>query len=184
MKQTILASSAVLALFIGDVSVAAPPDLAGTTWNLNGKFKANATVTCKVGGSHSSPAGKQPNIKATLTFNSDGSFSWSNDTLSPVSGVAGTWRQKGKKVELNFNNPSSVSYIRMFGTQYFSSKNSSAEVTPNKYKFFATTNGKGTKLEVTENGGFKLKASASYAGSSNTCNYNLKLQRVYKGTPG
>jgi hypothetical protein len=184
MKKTSLISSVVLALTISEGTWAAE-SVAGKTFDLTGKFGGSAKVSCRVGGSRAVPIRAQKRLAATITFNEDGTFAWSNDALQPGLSGTGEWAQSGAKIELDFDAPSSMSYLRLFGDQQISTQSQGASATgtfePARYDFFARTNSKATSLTVTEKGGFKVNASASFQGSSNTCKYKINLNRVYKG---
>jgi hypothetical protein len=184
MKRALLIGSTVLALAAGD-GAAAAPSVAGRTFNLVGKFGGSANVTCRVGGTHGAPLKARKKLGATITFNEDGTFQWSNDALQVGPIGTGDWSQQGSRIELDFDNPSSMSYLQMFGFQQINVQSGGASASgnfsPAKYDFFAKINGKGDKLVVTEKGGFRFKANASAYGGANSCNYVVNLNRTYNG---
>lgn len=185
MKKTFLIGSMVLAVAAGDSALAAPPSVAGKTFSLVGKLGGGATVTCKIGGTHGAPIKARKKLGATITFNEDGTFAWSNDALQVGLVGTGDWTQSGGKIDLDFDNPSSMSFLQIFGNQQISVQSGGASANgsfgPAKYDFFAKINGKGDKLAVTEKGGFKFNANASAGGSSNSCKYAMNLNRTYSG---
>jgi hypothetical protein len=158
--------------------------VAGVTYQLKGKFGGSAGVTCRVGGTHNQNIKARRKLGATITFNEDGTFAWSGDALL-IGTYTGQWTQKGTKVDLDFDNPGTMSFLQMFGNQTVSSNAGGASFSgtfsPTKYDFKAKINAKGNKIEVIEKTGFKMDASASAAGSSNSCKYNLRLTREYTG---
>jgi hypothetical protein len=185
MKKTSLIGSVVLALMASEGAWAGE-SVAGKTFNLTGKFGGSAKVSCRVGGAHGQRFKAQKNLAATIAFNEDGTFEWSNDDALQVGQSAtGEWEQAGSKIDLLFDDPNSMSYLRLFGNQQASAQSQGASVTGNfesgKYDFSAKTNSKATSLVVTEKGGFKLNAGASFGGSSNSCKFKINLNRVYKG---
>jgi hypothetical protein len=184
MKKTSLIGSVVLALMASEGAWAGE-SVAGKTFNLTGKFGGSAKVSCRVGGAHGQRFKAQKNLAATIAFNEDGTFEWSNDALQIGQSATGEWEQAGSKIDLLFDDPNSMSYLRLFGNQQVSAQSQGASVTgdfePARYDFFARTNSKATSLVVTEKGGFKLNADASSGGSSNSCKYKINLNRVYKG---
>lgn len=184
MKRALLIGSTVLALAAGD-GAAAAPSVAGRTFNLAGKFGGSANVACKIGGARGNPIKARKKLGATITFNEDGTFEWSNDALQVGLRGTGDWSQHGSTIDLDFDHPSSMSFLQLFGNRQINAQaggaNASGNFSPAKYDFFAKINGNGTKLAVTEKGGFRFKANASYGGSSDSCNYAVSLNRTYSG---
>ncbi|WP_158002435.1 hypothetical protein [Methyloterricola oryzae] len=159
----------------------AASSVAGKTFDLTGKFGGSVSAACKIGGSRSQKVAAKKSLTAQITFNEDGTFTWSNDTLGI--GVAdGTWTQKGSKLDLDFDDPAAFSFIWMYGASLTTSiPGGSATGSPTKYAFGGTINGKGTSLSVVESGGFKIDASAAMGGGSNACKYKYSVNRKYKG---
>jgi hypothetical protein len=186
MSKPLLWGSLIFALTAGDAALAAP-DLVGKTFTMTGKFTGNAAAACKVGGSRAVPIRAQRNLSATITFLDGNAFEWSDEglTIGAFSGVTGHWTQRGNRIDLDFDedNLSGIKVLsERMGEQNFSLPGGSANFQTTKYDFSARTNAKGSKLIVTESGGFKIKASASAGGGSNSCSYRIKLKRIYKGS--
>lgn len=182
MNKAFVGVGVFLGLFVSDASMAVP-SVAGKTYNLSGKFGGSVAAACRFGGSHGEKIRSRKGLTARITFNEDGTFSWSNDTLG-AGAIDGEWTQKGGKLDLDFDDPSAFSYIWRFGDSYsVGIPGGSAGVSPLKYDFSGKLNGSGTSLSVEESGGFKVDASASFAGSSNACKYKLRVNRTYKGKP-
>ena len=181
MNKAFVAGVVFLGLSAADVSVAAVPSVAGKTFALAGKFGGNVAVACRIGGSHGQKVTARRGLTAQISFNEDGTFSWSNDTLG-AGVLSGEWTQKGGKLDLDFDDPSAVSYIWLFGESYSTGiPGGSASASPLKYDFSGKLNGNGTSLKVIESGGFKIDASASLGGGSNSCKYRIRVNRTYTG---
>jgi hypothetical protein len=191
MKKTWFASSLVLFFAAGDVAFAAANDVSNTTWNLVGKFSFTPTVSCaKGGGANPGKKDVKLNLKPTIAFNADKSFTLSGDALTTGFGANGTWSQKGGKLDLDFASQYNSALATMLDTlkKAWEGTSSAGGATANwkwsnpKYSFSGTVNGKGTVLKVNESTSIKLTAKASYGGFSNTCTYNFKWNRSYTGT--
>lgn len=180
MKKALVVGTAILGFGLNGAAMAAS-SVAGKTFDLTGKFGGSVSAACRIGGSRSQKVAAKKNLTAQITFNEDGTFNWSNDTLGV--GVAdGTWTQKGSKLDLDFDDPTAFSYIRVFGDSLTTSiPGGSATVSPTKYDFRGTLNGKGTSLSIVESGGFKINASAAMGGGANACTYKYSVNRKYKG---
>jgi hypothetical protein len=186
MNKTLLrVGSSVLAAMVGGGAWAAD-SVAGKTFDLTGKFGGAVAVACKFGGAHSQKIKAQKNLAVTLHFNEDGTFAWSNDALQPGLGATGEWVQNNSKIDLDFDDPSSMSFLQIFGNQQINASSQGANLngqfSPSKYDFSAKVNAKATSIAVVEKGGFKVDAEASAAGSSNRCKYKVSLNRTYRGT--
>lgn len=180
MKKTSLMSLLALALMASGTSWAASP-LEDSSWTLKGKFSGSTSVRCKIGGFRGVPIKPRNNLSATLSLNADGTFVWSNDTLGPAVSASGQWTQNGNKLDFDFDDPSSVSYIQLFGSRYVGLPGGGAQFSPAKYDFYGETNAAGTKLKIVEKGGFTVNASASMGGGANACKFKVSISRNYKG---
>lgn len=182
-KTSIVIGSMVLALMACDSANAAAASVAGKNFALTGKFGVSVVVSCRVGGTHSQKVAKQKNLVSNIRFNEDGSFEWYGDALQIGATGVGEWTQKGSKIDLDFTDKS-MSYLQVFGNQtlntYSQGASFNANTSPVKYNFSAKLVGK-DGLTVTETGGFKASAQASYQGHSNSCGYRVNLTRTYKG---
>lgn len=162
----------------------AAPSVAGVSYTLKGSFGGGIGVTCRVGGTHGQKIKARRKLGATISFKEDGTFEWSGDALL-VGTYTGEWTQQGTKIDLDFDNPGTMSFLQMFGNQtvsgYAGGGSYEGSFSPTKYDFKAKINPKGNKIEVIEKTGFKIDASASFGGSSNSCKYNVRLTREYTG---
>lgn len=184
MQKKRIGFSLMVMILAGGTAEAKVLSVAGKSYNITGKFGGSVEVSCKYGGSRKMPfSAARSGLNATITFNEDGTFAWSNDSLA-FGQYSGDWKQKGGKLDIDFDDPGSMSYLKRFGESYSRTLASgNASITPLKYNFSANVNGKG-KLTVTESSGFRAKASASAAGVTNTCSYKVSLKRTYSGTVG
>ena len=185
-------------LLLAGFAQAAPPSIAGTSWELAGKFSGKASVKCQFGGSRSVPIKGRKNLKGTIYFDDgdvigdgEGTFSWQDQSFSVVT-VTGTWEQQGAKFTFAFDHwydspmAAFASALSGMPVQWDVSQggaNASLNaLNPTKLTLSGTINAKGNKLTLVESMGFKFDASASYAGSFNSCSYNFSnLGRSYSG---
>jgi hypothetical protein len=198
-------------------------EIGGTSWNLSGKVSGKVGVTCKVGGravSAATPVKKyfresdvnaNRKLDAKITFSpgalqpdgvtSAGTFEWTEDELSALPALTGTWEQKKNRIGLKFDNwaasPISVAanamaqgFSAIAGNSYSQggatlSIEDTDEFDDNvKYNFGGKLNPNGTSLSISEVFGFKFKATGSAMGASNTCTFKISsFGRNYKGTP-
>ncbi len=182
-KISFILGCVVIASLGYETASAASASLGGQTFALKGSFGGSVAVSCRAGGSHAQKFKARKNLVANIAFHEDGTFDWYGDALHIGGTGKGEWTQSGNKTELDFDDPNSMSYLRVFGNQQLSSYSNDASfgatISPAKYGFSAKIVGK--TLTVTETSGFKADAQASYAGSSNSCGYRINLSRVYRG---
>jgi hypothetical protein len=191
MKKTWFASSLILFLAAGNVAAAAKNDVSNTTWNLVGKFNFTPSGSCTRGGG-AKPGTKQvkANLRPTITFNGDKTFTLSSDALTTGFGATGTWSQKNGNIDLDFASQYNSALATMLDTlqKAWQGTTSAGGATARwkwsnaKYSFSGTVNPRGTVLKINESTSIKLTAKASYGGFSNTCTYNFKWNRSYTGT--
>lgn len=182
MKNAITMGILVMALGVGQSALAASASVSGKTFSLTGKFTGAGNFNCPGIPAQRVPIQKQKNISATITFNEDGSFVWSGDTLYPFE-ANGDWSQRGSRIDLDFDNPTTMSYLQKIGEQqasgYANGASGSANISPSKYDFSAKI--RGSKLTIKETGGYRIKVSASALGHSASCKFKLSLTRSYTG---
>lgn len=192
MKKIWLASYLLMSLAASHGAAAAKNDLSNTTWNLVGKFSFTPAVSCsRGGGANPGTRTTQLNLRPTIAFNGDGTFTLSGDALTTGLGANGTWDQRNGKIDLDFASRYNSALATMLDTlqRAWQGTTNAGGGTANwkwsnpKYSFSGTVNGNGTRLKITEATSIKLTARASYGGFSNTCTYNFKWARSYTGTP-
>lgn len=199
MNKLRYASALLLSCFVCDGAWAkkkiSADEINGTTWNLSGEYGVSYSFSCAVGGRG---AGKQKvsvagmkDLQIGVTFNEDGTFTLSGDTLSAVdSGLLGAWNVKRKKLDLDFDETGS-SFIAQQSDVYQAMAQDishssggvdfNAKISPPKYRFFGKFNRTKDTLTLEESITFKAKAHASVAGQSNTCTYQWSIERIYSG---
>jgi len=183
------------------------PSVAGTTWDLEGKFQGKAKVKCLVGPSVSVPikSPKKVVLPATIAFEDDaeipgdteGTFIWT-DEYFPQKQITGRWEQDGSKLELAFDNwydspmgafafglvSAFAQFPNGFSFSEAGAEGSASGFNVTKLSVTGSINKKLTKIKVAESLGFSFDASASAGGGANACNFQIKsLGRSYKGVP-
>ncbi|WP_374088833.1 hypothetical protein [Methylomicrobium lacus] len=200
-KTMLLLAGLGYALAAPLVQAASPtPSVAGTTWNLEGKFKGKAKVKCQVGGSHSVPIQGPRVLSASISFDdgevtgdNEGTFSWTNDSLTQKP-ASGRWTQDGTKLELEFDHwydsPMGAFAFALaqvpsdFDFSQVGIEGSAGGFKLTKLDFSGSINKKLSKIKVAESLGFSFDASASGYGGANACTFEIKsLGRSFKGVP-
>ncbi|WP_367156008.1 hypothetical protein [Methylomonas sp. HYX-M1] len=200
------AVSSMLALgMVGLLTVsqveAAPPSVAGTSWDLSGKLKGRLSVKCKRTPGISTPIASGTVLDGAIQFDDgevegdgEGTFIMT-DAYFTVQTASGTWSQKGAKLNLAFDHwydsPMAVfafafaqvsDEIQFDDNGVVGSAGGFKITQPLTVK--GTINKKGTRLTLNEGLGFKFTASAAAMGGSNTCTYKMNgLGRKYTGGP-
>ncbi|SMF93619.1 hypothetical protein SAMN02949497_0906 [Methylomagnum ishizawai] len=188
-------SMATFAFSGGAMAAAKASKLGDTTWNLTGAYNVSYAFSCKVGGQG---AGRkkvklpgQANLGLSVQFNPDKTFTITGDTLG-LGVFAGDWKGKGRNLSFMVDDQND-SYIfqqsKVFQdeTKQLSGSGSAGgasynyKFSPVKYAFVGSLNPKGNTLKLRESATFKVTASASYAGHSNTCSYHWTVAREYSG---
>ena len=170
-----------MALAVFSLESSAKP-LDNTVWTLKGKFKGSASVKCAFGGARKVPIRTIPNLSATIALRDNGSFEWSNDSQRPMIPQPGQWTQSRNALDLDFAKPSEASFVYMYSQIFAGVPVGSGTFSPSKYDFSGKTNASGTRLEITEKGGFDFEAGYAVGGGANSCKYKIRIERVYKGT--
>lgn len=188
--------STVAFAFSGGATAAAKASKLGdTTWNLTGAYNVSYAFSCNVGGQG---AGRkriklpgQANLSLNVQFNPDKTFTVTDDTLG-LGVFAGDWKGKGRKLSFMIDDQND-SYIfqqsKVFQeeTKQLSGSGSAGggtynyKFSPVKYAFVGSLNPKGNMLRLKESATFKVTASASFAGRSNSCSYSWSVMREYSG---
>jgi hypothetical protein len=165
--------------------VIAAPDLTGKTFVMTGKFEGVAPISCKKSGSSKLPVRVLRKLHATITFNPNNAFSWTEDGLpsGALTNVTGFWTQKGNRISLDFDddNQSGIKAMGQLLPQTFTNQGIPITIKDTKYGFSATTNAIGNQLIVMESGGFKVTGTGTLRGITDSCVARLTLKRTYKG---
>ncbi|MGZ8217153.1 lipocalin family protein [Methylomagnum sp.] len=198
MKRTLIIGTLGVALLVSNGAWAATKKkltVDETVWNMTGSYDVKYSFSCAVGGRGTgkktiTPV-SQKNQQLTIAFNDDKTFEMSGDTLSAAN-LTGDWKISGRKITLipDDKNASVIYLQSKYYQDYSKELNGSGssggaswkyKYSPPTYSFSGLIDTSGNTLDISEKSTFKVTASASVSGFSNTCTYQWTLSRAYSG---
>lgn len=197
-KPMTLTAALCGALAMPATQAATPPSVAGSSWNLSGKFTGKAKVKCRIGPSLAVPFKGPKTLSATIRFDDGeeqgdnaGTFVWTDEAFAQRE-ITGHWEQDGAKLDMEFDHwydsPIAAFAFALaqvpgdfdFSTDGINGSAGAFKVT--KLSVGGSINPKASKIAIAESLAFSFDASASGYGGANTCSYQFKsLGRSYKG---